>query len=590
MKKRSQIDNRYKWDTTHIYATEDELNKDIEYIKNKIKEVESYKGKLNNKKDILDFYTLCDSINKIEEKAFAYVYLNHSENLETQKYVQLTNILESINSQLSVASSFEESEMLANGEEFLESLLKDNDFKNYHLGIKELIRNSKHVLTEAEETIISKAGSFMGGFSNVFDNIDALDVKFNDFEVAGKKYKVNNSNIGLLLENKDSRVRENAFKNLHNGYMNLQNTISTNYIESVKTDKFLADVYKYGGCLDVALNGDNLPSEVYTNLIKQVNNNTKYLHEYLRLRKKALKLNTLKYSDLRVSIVDYSKKYTYDEMFETMYNALQPMGEEYLRVVKEAVNNRWIDVYPTEGKDTGGYCLGVYGTHPYIMLNTVDNQDSMFTLAHEMGHAMHSYLSDKHQPHELSDYPIFLAEIASTTNEVLLIKYLYANAKSKKEKIYLLDKYISMFRTTIFRQTMFAEFEHFAHVKAENNEPLSKEVLVKEYERLNKVYHGSAVKPCKEINYEWLRIPHFYRAYYVYKYATGLTSAICIASRILKGEDVDKYITFLSSGGSDYPHEILKKINIDLTTSTPYEIAFGEMKWAINELKKVISN
>jgi len=590
MKKRSAIAEKYKWDTAHIYATEDDFNNDLQFLRNQIDVLKSYKGKLNNKKDILAYFKLSSKLDLVEEKLGAYVYLNYSENLENQQYVQIMNTLENIGTELSVATSFEESELMANGVDFLNTLLADKDFKVYHLGIIELMRGASHILSDAEEAIISKTSSFLGGFSRVFDNIDALDVKFEDFEVNGKKYKVDNSTIPLLYENKNPEVRENVFKSVHNGYIKLQNTIATNYIEQVKKDTALTRIYKYDNRLQSALFGDNLPKEIYTNLIEQVNNNVNLLHEYLRLRKKALKLDTLKYSDLRIGLADYPKKFDYEKMCETLYEAVKPLGEKYVETVKHAVDNRWIDVFPNEGKDTGAYSLGVYGVHPYILLNTVDNVNSMFTLAHEMGHTMHSYLSDNTQPQELADYPIFLAEIASTTNEVLMLKYLYNKATTKKEKIYLLDMYLLMFRTTLFRQTMFSEFEHFAHVKVENNEPVSKDILREEYARLNKVYHGKAIKHCKEIEYEWLRIPHFYRSYYVYKYSTGIISAISIASRVIQGKDVDKYIEFLSSGGSDYPHNILKKVGVDLTTKEPFEQAFKEMQWALKELKKVLSN
>ena len=590
MKNRNQLDKKYTWDTSHIYKDLDEFNKDLKIVEQGVNKIGEFKGKLGNKKDLLNYFNYMEELSKITEKLGAYVYLNHSENMEDQQWVKLLNVLGNIETKLGVADSFSDSELLSLGDKKLDEYIADPDFKVFKLDLIELKRSRDHVLPEEIEKIMSASGDFAGEFSDIFDNIDAIDVKFSPFEVNGKKYVVNNSNYSLLLENKNPEVREKAFLSLFGGYMGLQNTIATNYIANVKKNKFYTNMYKFQDRLSQSLFSGNMPQSLYDQLINEVRNNTPLLHKYLALRKKLLGLTTLKHSDLRVAVVNNAEKPNYNQMTDTILKALSVMGEEYTSVVKKAIANRWIDVYPTLNKDTGGYCLGVYGVHPYILLNTVDNLESMFTLVHEMGHAMHSYFSDLRLPYNLSQYPIFLAEIASTTNEVLLLKYLYNKATTKKEKIYLLDKYLQMFRTTIFRQTMFSEFEDYAHKLVEGDKPISKDVLVSKYGELVKFYHGSAVKNCKEIAYEWLRIPHFYRSYYVFKYATGLISAISIANHILTDSDfAKKYIDwFLSAGGSNYPLEILKGIGVDLTTVKPYEDAFGEMKWALSELKKLI--
>lgn len=587
MKKRNQIKDEFKWDTSHIYSSLEEYEKDLKIVENGISEIPKFKGKLGQKSELKRYFEYMENLSKISEKLGAFVYLNHSEDMENQKYVEMLNKLNDIETKLGVADSFCDSELLGLGEKKLDEYISDPDFKVYKLDLMELKRSRAHVLPEEIERVVSMTGDFAGEFSNVFDNIDTIDVKFEPFEVDGKKYVVNNSNYSLLLENKNSEVRYKAFISLMSGYMKLTNTIATNYIANVKKDKFYTNVYKFESTLDGSLFGNNLSPQLYQQLVDEVRGNVKLLQEYLQLRKKALGLKVLQHSDLRVAITKSHQRPNYNTMCDTIVQALDVLGENYVNVVKRAINERWIDVYPTQNKDTGGYCLGVYGVHPYILLNTVDNLESMFTLVHEMGHAMHSHFSDTSLPYNLSQYPIFLAEIASTTNEVLLLKYLYGKAKTKDEKVYLLDKYLQMFRTTIFRQTMFSEFEDYAHKLVENSQPISKEKLVTKYGELVKFYHGNAVKPNNEIAHEWLRIPHFYRSYYVFKYATGLISAISLANHILKDSSfAGEYIKFLSSGGSDYPLEILKRAGVDLTTKKPYEDAFSEMKWAICELKK----
>lgn len=590
MKARKDIKNEFKWDLTHIFKTDEDFEKELKDIQKDIAKLEGFKGKLGDKKNLLKYFELSEKTSSTLEMLGGYAYLKHSEDLANGKYTNYLNDVSNVENVASVKLSFVEPELVALPEEYLKQLLDDKKFKVHHLAIADLIRNRKHVLNESEEIIMSKAGNFAGDFSEVFDNIDALDVKFNDIKDKNKTIKLNNSNYRLFMESKNREIRKQAFKNLHGGYMALANTIATNYIASVKSDDFYSNVYRYDSTLNMSLNGNNIPEKLYYNLIDNVENNVKYLHEYYKIKKKMLGLKTMEYYDTYVSLAKFDKKYTYEEGKAILLDALKPLGEDYISLLKESFNGGWIDVYPNKGKATGAYCLGIYNTHPYVMLNTVDNLDSVFTLAHELGHAMHSYYSNKNLPYTQSHYPIFLAEIASTTNEVLLLKYFYKNATTKQEKLYFLDKYLSMFKSTLFRQTMFSEFEDFAHKNIENKISLNKDTLTAYYGELNKKYHGSAVKHCKEIEYEWLRIPHFYNSYYVFKYATGITSAIVLASNILSGKEgaLEKYKEFLSSGGKDYPTEILKKAGVDLTENTAYEVAFGEMKWALDELKKLM--
>lgn len=592
MKKRSQIAEKYKWNLNDIYATEDELNKDIEKIKEYPQILSSYKGKLGKKNVCLEFFEKCTTLSQILDKIEVYISLKLSENLEDDKYIGLSSVVSNIGKKIAVATSFEDAELIGYGEKYLNKLLKDDRFKNYSMSIKNFIREKDHILDEKSETMLSKAMSALGGFSDVYDNIDTLDLKFEDaLNSKGKKVEVNQHNYSELMESSDRTLRKNAYLSYLKGYNGLSNTIATNYIGSVEGDWFVADAYNFSSTLEEGLFGENISKFVYENLLNNVNKNLKLMHKFYALKKKALKLDKFYIYDRSVKITNLNEKISYEESFEKVISAMSILGGEYKEGLCLARDNRWIDVYPCEKKTTGGFCCNMYTPHPYILLNTVDDSRSIYTLAHELGHAMHGYLSAKNQPYQTHDHTIFLAEIASTVNEVLLFKYLYNNSKTKKEKLSHLEKYISNIIATIYIQTMYSEFEYFAHTLVENGEPISKDILNRKYRELNEKYYGRGVNIIKEDNGStWLRIPHFYRAYYVYKYATGMSSAINFASRIYNGDNdaKEKYLQFLKSGTSDYSINILRNAGVDLESSEAYDVVFNEINWALNEMENLI--
>ncbi|MBE5758163.1 MAG: oligoendopeptidase F [Clostridiales bacterium] len=592
MKKRSQIDEKYKWNLLDIYKNDDELLEDIERLKSYPEIILKFKGKLKKVTKCLEFFTLSTEISKLAEKISSYVYLRLSENMENTKFIELESVLSDISKKISVASSFEEEELLSYGDKYIHKLLADERFALYKIELQDFLRNKDHILPEAQEIIVNKSRSAIGGYSDVFDNLDNLDIKFESVKDSkGKTHEVNQHNYVELLESKDRVLRKNAYLSFTKGYNNFNNTISSNYISSVEGDWFLADVYNFKSTLEMSLHDDNLPNDIYTRLIENIRKNVKYVHKFYNLKKKALKISDYSVYDKFISVVDFKKKYTFEECFDIVKNALSVFGDEYITCLTKAKDERWIDVYPCEKKEGGGYCLSMYKPHPYILLNTVDDSSSIYTLAHELGHAMHGYLSAKNQPFETYDHTIFLAEIASTVNEVLLFKYLFQNSTNKKEKLFHVEKYIQNIISTIYVQSLFSEFEYFAHTLVENGKPISKEILNKKYSDLIHDYYGSSLKNTKEdIGAGWSRIPHFYRSYYVYKYATGMTSAINFARGIFSGdEDVkNKYLNFLKSGSKDYSYDTLKTAGVDLLTNEPYDILFKELSWALKEMENLI--
>ncbi len=592
MKKRSQIEEKYKWDLTQIYSSDDLLLADIEKLKTYPEKLSAYKGKLGKPNKCLEFLQLGSELGKLSEKISVYIFLRLSENLENTKYIELNSVVSTIGKHISVASSFEESELIGYGEKYIRKLMADDRFAEYRMGLNNFLRNKDHILDEREEIIVSKAMKSLSGYSDVFDNIDNLDLKFADaLDGKGKKHEVNQHNMTELLESKDRTLRCNAQKSITNAYHSMGNTISANYISSVEGDWFVSDIYRYDSVLGNELFGENIPKLVYEKLLANVNNNLKSMHRFYALKKKALGYKDFYFYDRMVSICNHKSSMKYSQMCDLVLRALGVLGQDYVDGLKTAMDNRWIDVYPCEKKESGGFCCNMYEPHPYVLLNTVEDSSSVYTLAHELGHAMHGVFSRKNQPYELYDHTIFLAEIASTVNEVLLFKYLYNHAESKKEKLSHLEKYISNIIGTIYRQTLYSEFEYFAHTLVEKGEPISKDILNAKYKSLTQKYYGKGVKLIKEdLGEDWMRIPHFYRAYYVYKYATGMTSAINFARTIYNGVDgaVDRYKSFLSSGTCDYSINILRNAGVDLTTDEPYRVMNEELTWALDEFEKLI--
>jgi len=590
MLNRQQIDKLYKWNLNKIYKDKSEWEKDYNKLKNMLPEVEKYKGKLGNKEELLNYYNFTKEQDILANKVYAYVLIHHLIDIENDQYNQMLAIMENLFNEFSLKSAYVLPELNSLDVDYLESLLIDERFKNHNLDIKDIIKNKPHILSQELEEIVTKVGNFSGAFSDIFESFDCVDVKFEPaVDSNGIKHEVTNSNLGKLLKEKDRTLRKTAYESFYSAYKANSNTIANNYIGSVKKDCFFADVYKYNSVLQSKMESDDLTEKFFYNLIKNVNNNLDLNHRWVALRKKIFKLDKLYPYDLQIPISSSNKTYTYEEGKAIVINALSILGQDYIDKVKEAFDNNWVDVYPTNNKDTGGCCLSVYGVDPHVLLNWEGMFSDVSALAHEMGHAMHQYYTESNQPYEYCGNPIFLCEIASTTNEVLLLKYLYKKAVDKQEKLFILQEYITLITAAMFSQVMYSEFEDFAHKLVENKEPITKDILLNKYKELQNKYAGQAVEDHDLRKYAFLIVPHFYHAYYVYTYATGITCAFNFAKMCENGKDgINNLKKFISSGTNDLPLNILKSCGIDLESSEPYEILFGEMKWALDEITTLI--
>ncbi len=591
MKERKQISEQFKWDLTPIFANENEWENEFATLMPESIKLSKFKGLLNEDSKLLEFLTKQTQEELKFSRLYVWAHLNKDTDTRDSKFQALADRIEMEGVKMSSLFSFVMPELSAFSDEKLKGLIEDSRFENFSVYFAEILRSKKLVLSEKEEKILAEVGSFAGNSKTIFSMFDNADIKFQDVEnEKGKKIEMSHGVYSMLLQNTSQKVRENAFNSMFNAYKEHINTLTAIYAGNVKKDWFYAKIRGFESCMASSMYHENVKPVAYEKLIEATSMGIKAMHEYIALRKKVLGVETLNMYDLYVPLIEEtSMAMTYEKAKETVKCALKPLGEDYQELLDKSFNEGWIDVFETKGKRSGAYSWGTYGVHPYVLLNYQKTTHDVFTLAHELGHAMHSYFSNEAQCAEKADYEIFVAEIASTVNEVLLLKYMLANS-SGKMKQYLLSYYLDMFRTTLFRQTMFAEFESMAHNMVEKDIPLTSENLCNTYLELNKKYYGKSVKHNDLIKYEWARIPHFYTAFYVYKYATGITAAVSIANKILKeGKPaVDDYKKFLSAGGSMPPLDILRLAGVDLETDLPYQIAMNEFKNAVKELKKEI--
>ncbi len=592
--KREEVKKEDTWDLEKMYPSKEAWEKDIEKVLSLTEEVADFKGHIMESSSTLyDFYIAYDKMERLSEVVYLYAKMSCDTDTANQEYQKMKSRVEKMMEDISTKLSFVSSEMLAVPYQTVLDYIEENpNLKEFAFDLEKTFRYQEHTLSEKEEAIIAKATNAFGTGDEVFYNFDNADIDLGTIvDENGQEEELTNSNYTKYMNSKDRRVREDAFHKMYHYFKSFKNTISSAYKGQIKEDFFSSDVRKYNSPLEMSLYQDNIDPSVYHTLIDTIHKRMPDMYEYMALRKKALGLKEMHMWDIYVDIVDATPAdIPFLEGKKILFEALKPLGKTYLEDLEKAFDERWIDKFPNVGKKSGAYSWGSYDTYPYLLLNYNGTVDSVSTMAHELGHSMHSYYSNKYQNSINASYPIFLAEIASTVNEVLVNDYLYKQAKTKEEKILYLTEFLEKVRTTIYRQTMFAEFEMIMHDKYEKNIPITEEELSSTYYKLNQYYYGDSVISDEDIRYEWLRIPHFYTPFYVYKYATGLSSAIAIASDILNGKEgaAEAYLKFLSSGGSDYPLSILKRAGVDMTTKEPIEKAIDMFKEKLEELKKLI--
>lgn len=595
-KLRCEIEDKYKWDLTKIYKDEKEWQKDFDDVKEEILKVTSYKDSfLSNGKRLYEYLKYDEEVSRKLEKIYYYAHLNYDADTLNEEYKVMKNKVSDLFTKYNELSSFVVPEILKLDEEKLNTFYKDEEkLEDYRFSIENIYRFKNHTLDEEKEKMLSNLSKCLSNPEETYEALTDSDFEYDYItDEKGNKVKFNESNYSLFIKSKDRSVRKKAFEMLHNKYKKYIRTITSTYKGEVENNVVLAKIRNYDSAISASLYSDNVPVDIYNNLIKVVNDNMNVLYDYYDLKKEILSLDRLHMYDTYVEIINkIDKKYSFDEAKEIVIDALSVLEDKYISNLKKAFDEKWIDIYHSKGKRSGAYSSGNFDVNPYVLLNFEGTLNDVSTLAHELGHSMHTYLSCKNNPYQYSSYEIFVAEVASTVNELLLANYMLKNSKNKDEKLAIINHILDLYKATLYRQTMFAEFERETHKLREKGEVLTSDLLSNMYYDLVKKYFGPNVLCDDLIRYEWSRIPHFYYNFYVYKYATGISAASYIVDGILNNKEgaLENYMKFLKSGGSMYPLDELKIAGVNLNSESVVLSAIKTFEKYLKEFKDIYNS
>lgn len=593
LRRRDEIPESDKWRIDKIYETPAKWNEELNKLKEEAPKLKDFEGKLGNKEDLKAFLLLNEKLSRKLGKLYVYAHMRSHEDTSNPEMQSLVNKIDPYSAEFSSYTAYFVPEILSLKEGTIENFInEDKDLKQYKIYFEMILNEKPHILSKEVESVLASVSDCLGAPESIYSMLTNSDMTFGEIvDESGRKVELTEGNYISFIKSKDRKVREAAFKLLFGTYKKYENTLATSLTSSIKNFVFESKTRKYNSSLEASLKPNNIPVEVYYNALKTVDENMDALHRYVRIKKKLLNLEEIHMYDLYVPVIECKKEHLeYKDAISLVEEGLKPLGKEYLDIFNEGINEGWIDVYENKGKRSGAYSWGSYDTMPYVLLNYNYELNDASTLAHEMGHSIHSYYTRKTQPYIYGDYSLFCAEVASTTNEIFLIHHLIEKETDKNKKLYLINQELEQIRTTVFRQLMFAEFELKTHEAIENGESLTSEVLCKMWKDINIKYFGEDMNVDEEISIEWARIPHFYSDFYVYQYATGYAAASSFANSILsKGEEaVEKYKGFLKAGGSMYPIDTLKMAGVDMTTSKPLKDTLDRFNELLDMLEEII--